>query len=110
MVVMLLFIGMEKNSDDSKQQCFSSNTNDGKSSGVKLGLEMLKNDIRGFPSVNKRSTRTKNLMLKWRKDLMLKWRKLRTRDSTQKNDSFAINLFPTDSHTKIGRESGYVRL
>ena len=48
-------------------------------------LEMLQNDIESFPVVNKRSTRTKN-MLKWRKDPG------RKRDSTEK--AFAINLLP----------------
>ena len=44
------FISIE-NSDDSKQQYFSSNTNDdGKSSSVKLHWIMLQNDVRGFPS------------------------------------------------------------
>ena len=48
---------MEKNSDDSKQQYFSSNTNDdGKSSGVKLDWICCRMILEGFPVVNKRST------------------------------------------------------
>ena len=58
---------MEKNSDDSKQEYFSSNTNDdGKSSGVKLDWICCRMILEGFPVVNKRSARTKNIMLKWR--------------------------------------------
>ena len=89
---------MEKNSDNSKQQYFSSNTNDdGKSSGVKLDWICCRMILEGFPVVNKRSAHTKNLMLKWREGS----RKLRgTRDSTQKNDSFAINLLPPKAFLK----------
>ena len=84
------FINMEKNSNNSKQQYFSSNTNDdGKSSCVKLDWICCRMILEGFPVVKKRSARTKNLMLKWREGS----RKLRgTRGSTQKNDSFPINL------------------
>ena len=89
---------MEKNSDNSKQQYFSSNTNDdGKSSGVKLDWICCRMILEGFPVVNKRSARTKNIMSKCREGS----RKLRgTRDSTQKNDSFAINLLPQKAFLK----------
>ena len=89
---------MEKNSDDSKQQYFSSNTNDdGKSSGVKLGWICCRMILEGFPVVNKRSAHTKNLMLKWREGS----RKLRgTRDSTQKYDSFVSISFPQKAFLK----------
>ena len=48
----LLFIGMEKNNDDSKQHYFSSNKHDaaGEIIRCKARLEMLRNGIRGFSS------------------------------------------------------------
>ena len=68
LIFISCFKDMEKNSDDSKQQYFSSNTNDdGKSPSVKLDWRCCR-ILDGFPVVNKRSTRTKNIMLKWRKD------------------------------------------
>ena len=76
---------MEKNSDDSKQQCFSSNTMMG-ILRCEARLEMLQNDTRGFPSCEQKKH-------PYQKHVEGS-RKLRTRDNTQKNDSFAINLLP----------------
>ena len=52
----LLFIGVEKNNDDSKRHYFSSNKHDaaGEIIRCEARLEMLQNGIRGFPSCERK--------------------------------------------------------
>ena len=52
----LLFIGVEKNNDDSKRHYFSSNKHDaaGEIICCEARLEMLQNGIRGFPSCERK--------------------------------------------------------
>ena len=52
----LLFIGVEKNNDNSKRHYFSSNKHDaaGEIIQCEATLEMLQNGIRGFPSCERK--------------------------------------------------------
>ena len=87
----LLFIGVEKNNDDLKRHYFSSNKHDAAGEIIRCEARCCRMVSEGFPVVSERSGHTKSR--KMNTGMEEGSRKLGgTRDSTKKNEIFAINL------------------